>query len=216
MAGEAASGTAAVEAIDRLRPDIVFLDIEMPGISGVELLKRVTHHPYVVFTTAFAQHAVAAFELGALDYLLKPFGPERLAAALDRVRAALGEPAPAPVADRLAEALATAPMRRLFVRSGGSIIPVPIERISRFEASGDYALAFHEKGHYVVHVSLNRLEARLDPKVFVRMHRARIVNMEHVVAFRRQGKGQLAAELRDGARVAVSRARSREFRDQGV
>src|SRR5512132_3001097 len=90
--GEAASGPAAVEAINRLRPELVFLDIQMPGLLGTEVLRRVEHQPFVVFTTAFAQHAVTAFELGALDYLLKPFGPERLATTLERVRAAFGEP----------------------------------------------------------------------------------------------------------------------------
>lgn len=216
VVGEAASGPKAAAAIDTLKPDVAFVDVSMPGFSGVELLRRIVHQPYVVFTTAYAEHAVTAFELGAIDYLLKPFGAERLAAALDRVRAALGEPVAAPAADRLADALAGGPMSRLFVRSGGSIIPVPVERISRFDASGDYAEAVHERGRYVVHISLARLEARLDPAQFVRVHRGHIVNMQQVVAFRRQGKGQLVAEMRDGARIPVSRAKSRELRDQGV
>jgi two-component system LytT family response regulator len=113
--GEAASGPAAVEAIDALRPELVFLDIQMPGISGIEVLRRVTHQPFVVFTTAFAEHAVTAFELGAVDYLLKPFGAERLRASLDRARAALGEPLPATL-DRLGELLGQAP-RHVSMRS---------------------------------------------------------------------------------------------------
>src|SRR5689334_7774546 len=91
VVGEAANGRAAVEAIDALQPDIAFLDIQMPGLLGTDVPPRLTHHPFIVFTTAYAQHAVTALELGAVDYLLKPFGPQRLAAAVVRVRSALGE-----------------------------------------------------------------------------------------------------------------------------
>ncbi|HEX5576915.1 MAG TPA: response regulator, partial [Gemmatimonadaceae bacterium] len=110
IVGEASNGLAAVEAIDRLRPDLVFLDIQMPGVLGTEVLKTVQHQPHVVFTTAFAQHAATAFELGALDYLLKPFGRERLLKSLERVRAALGEPNALPAFDRLREAIGSGPM----------------------------------------------------------------------------------------------------------
>src|SRR5262245_34170385 len=118
--GEAATGPAAVDAIDKLQPELVFLDIQMPGLLGTEVLERVQHQPFVVFTTAFAQHAVTAFELGALDYLLKPFGPERLAASLERVRAVFGEPCSVAPFGRLREALRSGPISRLFVRSGGA------------------------------------------------------------------------------------------------
>ena len=100
IAGEAADGSSAVEKIDRLKPELVFLDIEMPGVKGTEIVTRTKHQPYVVFTTAYAQHAAAAFELGALDYVLKPFGEARIAKALVRVRAAIGEPGTPPTADR--------------------------------------------------------------------------------------------------------------------
>jgi two-component system LytT family response regulator len=213
--GEASNGPAAVEAINTLRPDLVFLDIEMPGLLGTEVLRRVEHQPYVVFTTAFAQHAVTAFELGALDYLLKPFGAERLATTLERVRAALGEPG-APPLDRFTEAMRQEPMSRLFVRSGGAILPIAVERVSHFEAWGDYVRAHTERTRHVLHLSLARLEARLDPKQFVRLHRTHIVNLAHVVAFRPLGKGRLAAELRDGTRLPVSRAKGQTVRDLGA
>jgi len=212
---EAASGPAAVEAIDRLQPDLVFLDVQMPGYSGLEVLRRVKHQPFVVFTTAYGQHAVTAFELGAIDYLLKPFGAERLATTLERVRSAIGEPS-APALDRLAEAMSQGPMSRLFVRSGGSIIPVSVSAVSRFEAWGDYVTAYVASSRYVLHLSLNRLEERLDPATFVRIHRTHIVNLSHVTAFRRHGKGRLVAELDDGARLAVGRTRAKSLRDLGA
>lgn len=213
--GEAASGPATVDAINTLKPELVFLDIQMPGLLGTEVWRQTTHQPHVVFTTAFAQHAVTAFELGALDYLLKPFGPERLAATLERIRAALGEPAPAPF-DRFSEALGKGPISRLFVRSGGSIIPVAVSSVSWFEARGDYVAAHVGPARYVLHLSLSRLEARLDPERFVRIHRTHIVSLDHVKGFRAQGKGRLVAELTDGTELAVSRTRAQELRKLGA
>jgi len=212
VAGDASSGPAALEAIESLRPELAFLDIEMPGLSGLDVLRRATHQPYVVFTTAYAQHAVTAFELGALDYLLKPFGRERLALAMERVRAALGEPLGSPIADRLQEALGQGPMRRLFVRSASGVIPLPVEQVGWFEARGDYVGAHVGATRHLLHLSLNRLEARLDPAQFARIHRTHIVNLAQVVAFRSEGSGKLVAELKDGVRLPVSRARARDLR----
>ena len=209
--GEADSGPAAVSAIDALRPELVFLDVQMPGMSGIEVLRSVQHGVHVVFTTAHAEHAIAAFELGAIDYLLKPFGAERLAATLERVRAAFGEPAP-PAADRLADALSRGPMTRLFVRSGRAIVPVAVAAIVRFEAVGDYA-AVHAGGPpHLVHVSLGRLEERLDPARFVRIHRGHLVNLDHVASFTRHPDGRIVARLRDGAELPVSRAKAQALR----
>ncbi len=222
IVGEAANGPAAVDAIDRLRPDLVFLDIQMPGILGTDVLRKTTHQPFVVFTTAFGQHAAAAFELGALDYLLKPFGAERLGKSLERIRAALGEPVAFSALDRLREALSSGPMTRLFVRTGQGITPVMVDGVSWFESSGDYVTAHTSaqsaglRHRYLLHLSLNRLETRLDPKRFSRIHRTHIVNMEHVVAFKRAGKGRLVAELRDGHQLPVSRERAKDLRIAGV
>ncbi len=215
VVGEAAHGPAAVDAINTLTPDLVFLDIQMPGFLGTEVLRRITHQPHIVFTTAYAEHAVTAFELGALDYLLKPFGAARLATAMTRVRAALGEPAATPTLDRLGEALSQGPMTRLFVRSGNALTPVPIERIDWFEADGDYVLAHAGLARHLVHVSLNRLEARLDLARFQRIHRAHLVNLASVRTFRRLD-GRLVAELHDGTRLPVSRAKAQEIRSQGA
>jgi len=209
--GEAGSGPAAIEAIDRLRPDLVFLDIRMPGATGLQVLERIAHRPRVVFTTAFAEHAVTAFELGALDYLLKPFGHERLAAAMERLRATLGAPQP-PAAQRLAETLEQGPLARLFVRTGHSIVPVPVGDVAWFEAMGDYVKVHATNGEHVLHVTLAQVESRLDARRFLRIHRTHIVNLDHVAAFRRLPGGALCAELKQGTRLAVSRAKGRELR----
>ena len=215
IAGEAGDGPSAIEKIDRLKPELVFLDIEMPGVKGTEILTRTEHQPYVVFTTAYAQHAAAAFELGALDYVLKPFGEARIAKALERVRAAIGEPGTPPTADRLREALGAGPMSRLFVRSGNGVVPVLVADVLWFEASGDYVTAHTERGRHLLHLSLNRLQARLDPKRFLRVHRTYIVNLDHVSAFKRQARG-FVAELDNGVRVPVSREKAREIKSLGL
>ena len=209
--GEAPNGPAAVLAIESLKPELVFLDIQMPGLLGTEVMRRVTHTPYVIFTTAWAQHAAEAFELGALDYLLKPFGAERLAVTLERVRTVIGEPAVSPL-DRYRDASHGGPITRVFVRSGRAIIPVAVDTVSWFEADRDYVAVHVGRSRHLVHVALSRLEKRLDPARFVRIHRTSIVNLEHVRAFKSLGKGRLIAELIDGTQLEVSRNRAKELR----
>ena len=213
--GEAANGPAALEAIDTLCPELVFLDIQMPGMLGTEVARRATHDPYVIFTTACAQHAAEAFELGALDYLLKPFGADRLALTLERIRASLGEPLAAPALDRYREASRGGPISRIFVREGRAIIPVAVDAVSWFEADGDYVAVHVGRARHLVHLALSRLETRLDPTRFVRIHRTSIVNLDHVKAFKSPGKGRLVAEMTDGTRLDVSRSKARELRELG-
>jgi len=115
VVGEAEDGEEALEKINRLQPELVFLDVQMPGLLGTDVVRRLERQPFVIFTTAYSQHAVSAFELGAVDYLLKPFGRARLSAAMERVRAAIGEPAGVGAVERLMGALANGPISRLFV-----------------------------------------------------------------------------------------------------
>ncbi|HYH08142.1 MAG TPA: LytTR family DNA-binding domain-containing protein [Thermoanaerobaculia bacterium] len=216
VVGEAADGEAAVDAIARLQPELVFLDVQMPGLLGTEVLRRIERQPFVIFTTAFSQHAVSAFELGAVDYLLKPFGPGRLSAAMERIRAAIGEPAAIGAIERLSGALLGGPITRLFVRRGGGLVPLPVGEVWWLQAEGDYVIAHTGPTRHTLHLSLNRLEERLDPQRFVRVHRGHIVNLDHVRAFKRDARGNLEAELLDGRRVPVSRARAQELRSLGV
>lgn len=214
--GEAANGSSAAEMIDRLKPELVLLDIQMPGRSGIEVFRRLAHQPYVIFTTAYAEHAVTAFELGAVDYLLKPFGAPRLLAALDRVRAAIGEPVATPTLERLADALGHGPISRLFVRSGHALLPVSVDSVLWFEADGDYVIARTARAKHLMHLALSRLEARLDATQFVRIHRTHIVNMAHVAAFKRDAAGRVHAAMSDGTSLPVSRTRAQELRGLGA
>jgi two-component system LytT family response regulator len=216
VVGEAENGPATRAAIDALRPELVFLDIKMPGLLGTDALRLATHRPHVVFTTAYLEHAVTAFELGALDYLLKPFGPERLGAALDRVRSALGEPASSSAFDRMHDVFGNAPMTRLFVRTGRAITPIAVADVSHFDADGDYVMAHTDRSRHLLHVAISRLERRLDAATFVRVHRAHIVNLNRVLAFKSASSGQLFAHFADGTRVPVSRGRAQELRALGL
>lgn len=215
VVGEAADGESAVAQLEAQRPELVFLDVQMPGLFGTDVLRRLSYRPYVIFTTAFSQHAVTAFELGAVDYLLKPFGPTRLAAALQRVQSAIGEPAPIDAVERLSGTLGSGPITRLFVRSGGTLLPVAVERVSRFEADGDYVIAHVDGTTHVLHLALARLEERLDPARFSRLHRAHLVNLDQVRAFKSDVNGNLEAWMHDGSRVPVSRSRAKDIRSLG-
>jgi two-component system LytT family response regulator len=215
VVGEAGDGESAVQGIRALKPELVFLDVQMPGMLGTDVFRRIEHEPFVMFTTAYSEHAVTAFELGAVDYLLKPFGPARLAAAMERVRSSIGEPVSADAVERLSGALAGGPITRLFVRVGSAIVPLAVERVSWFEADGDYVIAHAGTSRHMLHLALSRLEQRLDAQKFTRVHRAHIVNLDHVRAFRPDDRGGLEAELVDGTRVPVSRARAQELRSAG-
>jgi two-component system LytT family response regulator len=218
LVGVAANGTEALALVDGARPDLVLLDIRLPEMDGLEVLRRVRHRPEVVFTTAYEAYAVAAFELGALDYLVKPFGRERLAAAIERVRARLasgrgGLPAgdDSSTVDRALDA-AKRPLKRLFARKGDRIHPIAVEDIVRVSAGGDYSEVHTEKESFLVHVTLSELASCLDPELFERVHRSHIVNLNAVEHLRPADDRRLVVTLKGGARVVASRAASERIR----
>jgi len=202
---EAGDGWSAIRAVDELRPHILFLDVVMPGVSGIEVAEQISHRPYIVFTTAFERFAVTAFEIGALDFLLKPFGRDRVRAAAERGRAAIEHGMPSVVA-RAREALAAAkPITRVFVRERGRMVAVPLESVERLEACDDY-VALHAGGkQHLVHVRLQDLEARLEPSRFVRIHRSHVVNLDFVATIEPHEGSRVAAVLTSGARIVASR-----------
>lgn len=186
VVGEAGSGAAAVDAIRDLAPDVVFLDIQMPEGDGFDVVSAigVSDMPLTVFVTAFDEHAIQAFEVEALDYILKPFTPERLHATLDRVRARLAAPGVSE-ADALARVVADiapakGPLRHLLVDHGNKSVFLPVERIDWIEADRNY-VTLHAAGHgFTLRTTLNALEARLDPARFLRINRSQLVRIEAV------------------------------------
>lgn len=218
--GEAADGMSAIAAIDRLKPDLALLDVRMPRGTGLDVLDAIEHQPYVIFTTAYSQYAVAAFELQALDYLLKPFGFRRFRKAVERARRALAREGSLANSTRRSGMAGRSPTgrdgldvdARLFVRRGGRILPVRVHDIVRLEAEGDY-VAIHTAEHrHLVHLPLKHLITRLGDARFLRVHRSHAVNVDHLRALVPREGSRLEIELSDGSRVMASRSRSRDLR----
>ena len=210
VVGEASDGREAAALVDELRPRLLFLDVRMPELSGLEVVQRIRHMPEIVFTTAYDRFAMAAFELGALDYLLKPFGRQRFALMLERARRRLA--VPPDDAERARHALGPSPLRRLFARSGDRAVPIPVETIQRIQAQGDYSEVHCAGGRFLLHVSLGELLGRLDPEHFCRIHRSHVVNIDAVEYLRDSGDRRLLVRMRDGAEITASRTASQELK----
>jgi two-component system, LytTR family, response regulator len=205
IVGEAASVGEAAPLIESLLPDLMFLDIQMPGGTGFDLLERLEHLPRVVFTTAYDKHAVRAFEVNALDYLLKPIEPERLAAAVARAQAAPPNfPATSPSSGTILE--------RLFLRDGNRCWFVPLREVKLFTAEGNYVRLSWDKIHPLLGRPLSSLEPRLDPKRFFRANRQQIINLEYIESVDLGVNGRLHVQLRGGPEVQISRRQARLFR----
>jgi two-component system LytT family response regulator len=218
VVGESANGFEAVKAIAELSPDLVFLDVQMPKLDGFEVLELLEPRPAVIFCTAYDEYALQAFEVHAVDYLLKPFGRERLAAALARARERLalgaargGSPA-ASASTPSGAALAAAARgpgqyaERIVVRDGAQVHVIPVERVDYVEAQDDY-VAIHESGKtHLKHQTLAELAEALDPDRFVRIHRSYVANVERIARIELLAKDQRVAVLHDGRQLPISRA----------
>lgn len=214
LVGEALDGRAAVDLIDALQPDLVLLDVQIPEMSGLEVLNRAAHQPAVVFTTAFDKYAVSAFEFEAFDYLLKPFGRARFRAAMERVRRRFEETTPQPSSASEQSPPAAPPkepLTRLFVRAKNSIVPIKIDDVSRFEADDDYVKVFAGNGSYLINQTLGEIESRLDSSRFCRVHRSHLLNLEFVERVESQDR-RLLIILKDKTEILASRAGSQILR----
>lgn len=218
VVGEASTGRDAADLMRRERPDLAFLDVQMPGGDGFEALASVgaAAAPAVVFVTAYDEHALRAFEVNAVDYLLKPFDDERFAAALQRGKDAVRRREADSVNRRLSQLLdylQSAPPApkpadgadRILVKSSGEIFFLKAEEIDWIEAEGDY-MKFHVAGRsHLMRETMARLEARLDPKRFVRIHRSTIVNIDRLRKLSPSFAGEYAVVLHDGTKLKLSR-----------
>jgi two-component system LytT family response regulator len=204
--GECANGFEAVKMVSEKKPDLLFLDIQMPKLDGFEVLELIGSDIAVIFATAYDQHALRAFEVHAVDYLLKPVAPDRFEAALERAKQRLGAPAP-PVAELAAAAREPGHYaERIVVKDGTRVHIIPVAKLDYVEAQDDYvALASLGKKH-LKQQTISGIEALLDPKNFLRIHRSYIVNLERVSKVEPYGKDSHVAILSDGARLPVSRA----------
>ena len=209
VVGTDTNGLEALEQIDTLRPDVVLLDVEMPELDGLGVAQALdpADAPLVVFVTAHDHYALAAFDAEAVDYLLKPFDAERVARALDRVRARLESRQAAgipPVPEGVRRA--AGPLTRLAVRTTDRAIVLAVDQIRRIEASGNYARIHVEGASYLTRRSMRDLAAMLDPDRFVRVHRSHIVAVDQVREYRLLGDGDAEVTLGTGDRITVTRS----------
>jgi two-component system LytT family response regulator len=216
IVGQAANGFEAVQRIGELAPDLVFLDIQMPKLSGFEVLELLEPPlPAVVFVTAHDEHALKAFEVHAVDYLLKPVEPARLAAALERVRQRLrGRDEPPPAARLAASARVPGrPLERVLVREEGRVHVVPVGDLDYVEAQDDYLCLVSRGRKLRKQQTLGELETQLDPDRFVRIHRSYLLNVERLARLDLYAKDSWLAILSDGTRLPVSRAGHARLRE---
>ena len=222
IAGEADNGIDAVAMIRRLRPDLIFLDIQMPALDGLDVVDTIgaDEMPATIFTTAFDQYALKAFDRAAVDYLLKPFDDERFSQAFHRARRMIELQQVGKMANRLRSLLAeesatseagTQYLDRITVESRGQLRVVPVEKVDYITASGPYA-ELHVADHvYAVRERMQTLEEKLDPAAFLRVHRSVIVRLDRVDAMLRSPGGDYGVRLKDGTKLSVSRSRREEL-----
>ena len=197
IAGEASNGDEALRLIAQASPDLLFLDVQMPGLTGFDVLERLDEIPQVIFTTAYDAYAIKAFEVNALDYLMKPIAPARLAAALAKVRPRSGPTR----------------LERVFVRDGDRCWIVALPDIFLLESEGNYTRVHFNGQRPLIRRSLNALEAQLDPAVFFRANRQEILNLKWIDKVDLGVAGGLSVTLRGGRAVEMSRRQSGRLRE---
>lgn len=221
IVAEAANGVAAAEAIARCAPSVAFLDIKMPGMSGLEVAQGVETDTRLVFVTAYDEFALDAFERAAVDYLVKPVTDERLARTIERLRKAFQEAAPMPELAQLLSQLTrgqsraegVAPLRWVRASRGNTTSHVPIQDVLYFHSDDKYVVVHTRDGEHLIRTPLQELVDGLDPDVFWQVHRSTIVNMEHVAGTRRDDSGRLFVRMRGvDIELPVSRAYVHRFR----
>ena len=210
--GDCANGKEAIKAISKLKPDLIFLDVEMPGIDGFEVLQSLEPQqmPAVIFVTAYDQYAVRAFEIYALDYLLKPFDRERFERSLGRAKQQLLRTADS-MSERILSALEeikTRPvhLERLVIKMNGHVFFIKTEEIDWLEAEGNYVRLHAGKESYLLRDTISALETQLDPKRFLRVHRSAIVNIDRIQELQPWFHGEYRIILREGVQLTLSRS----------
>ncbi len=208
---ECHDGRAALAAIQHLSPDLVFLDVQMPEMDGFAVLEALREPPVVIFVTAFDQFAIRAFEVCALDYLLKPFDRERFGKALGRGRAEYERRSVSDLGARMQSLLAELRVRkeyldRIVVRAGGRVLFLRVDELDWIEAAGNYVRLHSGAEEYLYRETLSRMEAALDPARFARIHRSSIVNVERIKELHQLFRGDYTVVLRDGRELTLSKA----------
>ncbi|MCP9752700.1 LytTR family DNA-binding domain-containing protein [Ferruginibacter sp. HRS2-29] len=211
VVGEAANAAEGIEKIEQLMPDLIFLDIQMPGKTGFDMLTELDRAPHVIFTTAYDEFALKAFEVNALDYLMKPVEPKRLVDALHKLQLAEEKEMAASIAGVNRGMLSE--NDQVFVKDGERCWFVKLSEVRLFESVGNYAKVFFGTNKPLILKSLNALEERLDEKVFFRANRKHIVNLRMIEKVEPYFNGGLLLDLRAGEKIEVSRRQAVKFKE---
>lgn len=210
IVGEAMNADDAYQKIKELQPDLLFLDIQMPGKTGFELLEMLEDVPHVIFTTAYDEYAIKAFEVNALDYLLKPVQPERLKESLNKLASVVEKMERREEKERTEK---LGPNDQVFVKDGEKCWFVRLSKIRLFESDGNYIKVYFDNQKPMIHKSLNALDERLDDKVFFRANRKHMINLNWVENIEPWFNGGLMVTLQGGEKVEVSRRQATRFKD---
>lgn len=218
LVGESEQGTDAVEKIDKLKPDIVFLDVQMPGMTGFDVLEDIEHEPYVIFTTAYDQYAIKAFEKNAVDYLLKPLDEERFRTSINRAlkRKSLEHSTIEDLLQSLRSERKGPFDSHIFVQKSEKLFNLPVEEIVYLEASGDYTIITTKADQFVSSSGIGKLEEILNPEVFIRVHRSTIVNVNYLKEIERHFNGGMVVKMQNGKSFPVSRTYAKLIRKKVV
>lgn len=206
IAAECENGFEGVKTINDINPDIIFLDIQMPKINGFEMLELLDYLPAVIFTTAYDQYAIKAFEKNAVDYLLKPFSAERFAQAVNKAVEQSQNKSSLPSVKLSDDYHTDEYINRIVVKHNNNIIILPADKIIAIEAQDDYVMLHTEKGKYLKKKTMNYYEKNLDPKNFARIHRSAIINILHLDKIELTGKEQYTAKMKNGKNFSISRS----------
>jgi two-component system, LytTR family, response regulator len=219
IVGECNKGSDAVEEINKLEPDLIFLDVQMPGMNGFDVLDEIVHEPYVIFTTAYDQYAIKAFERNAIDYLLKPLDQERFKLAVERalqrkkmeagnledLLSGMHKPVPRASYDS-----------HIFVQKSEKLFNLPVEEIIYLEASGDYTVISTKNDQFVSSSGIGKLEELMNPDIFIRVHRSTIVNLNFLKEIERHFNGGMIVKMQNAKTFPVSRTYAKMIRKKVV
>lgn len=216
--GEASKGKDAVEMIDSMKPDLIFLDVQMPGMTGFEVLDDIEHDPFVIFTTAYDQYAIKAFEKNAVDYLLKPLDQERFKLAIDRAvaRMKLEQNNVGELLRSMKTENRSSYDSHIFVQKSEKLLNLAVEEIMFLEASGDYTILTTKNDQFVSSSGIGKLEEILQPETFIRVHRSTIININFLKEIEKHFNGGMIVKMQTGKSFPVSRTYAKVIRKKVV
>ena len=218
IVAECGSGRDAIQKIDALKADLVFLDVQMPGMDGFDVLENIESNPFIIFCTAYDKYAIKAFEKNTIDYLLKPLDKARFDLAINKAteRIRNDESNFMHILEDINSKDTPGFSNNLFVQKSEKLINLPVQNIVHLEASKDYTIISTKSEQFVSSTGISKLEEKLDPEMFIRIHRSTIINLQKLTEIEKYGSGNLAALMENGKTFPISRSYAKAIRDRIV